>query len=371
MGARLLIVDDEAAQLRALCDTLAIEGYSTSGYGSAREALRQLKPGAYELLITDLKMPEMDGIALANAARAIDPTLPTIVMTGHGTVDSAVRAMQDGALDYILKPFKLNVILSVIARALSVQRLRRENAELQIRERQQAEELAAAYRDLEAFSYSISHDLRAPLRAIEGFGQILSEDFGDMLGEEGNRLIRQMRDGCLKMDQLIVGLLEFSRVGRQRFDVSPIDMTMLASAALREALAGYGGPKPVIELAELPPACGDATVLRQVWVNLIGNALKYSAKRDEPKIRISGSSRGEEVLYRVEDNGAGFDMRYADKLFGVFQRLHGASEFSGTGVGLAIVQRIVARHGGRVRAEGVPDGGACFEFALPVGRIDT
>jgi len=166
---RLLIVDDEAAQMRALCDTLGAEGYVTHGFNSAQQALAALRPDEFDLLLTDLMMPEMDGITLIDAARRIDPTLGAIVMTGHGTIDTAVQAMQVGALDYILKPFKLNVILPVISRALDVQRLRRENAELQEREQRRSEELAAAYQDLESFSYSISHDLRAPLRTIESY----------------------------------------------------------------------------------------------------------------------------------------------------------------------------------------------------------
>lgn len=365
-AARLLIVDDEAAQMRALCDTLGLEGYATQGFSSARHALETLRPGEFDLLLTDLMMPEMDGIALIDAAREADPALGAIVMTGHGTIDTAVQAMKGGALDYILKPFKLNVILPVIARALDVQRLRRENAELQERERQRSEELAAAYQDLESFSYSISHDLRAPLRSIDSFAQILEDDFAAPLGEEGRRVIGIIRGGSRKMDQLIVGLLEFSRAGRKRLDLGRVDMTALAGAAAAEVMAAYAGPKPCIDIADLPPVAGDATVLAQVWSNLIGNALKYSAKRPEPRIRVSGRIEDREAIYQVDDNGAGFDMRYADKLFGVFQRLHRTEEFSGTGVGLAIVHRIVARHGGRVWAQGTPDAGACFQFALPI-----
>jgi two-component system sensor histidine kinase/response regulator len=364
--ARLLIVDDEAAQMRALCDTLRIEGYATQGFASAREALQILRPGEFDLLLTDLMMPEMDGITLINAARAIDPDLGSIVMTGHGTIDTAVLAMQGGALDYILKPFKLNAILPVLARALDVQRLRRENAQLQERERIRSEELAAAYRDLESFSYSISHDLRAPLRTIDNFAQILEEDFATALDPEGRRVIEVIRRSSRTMDELIVGLLEFSRVGRESLDRDEIDMTALADAAATEVKSVYAGPAPRIEIEDLPAIAGDATVLRQVWCNLIGNALKYSAKRAEPEVRVSGRIDDREAIYQVKDNGAGFDMRYADKLFGVFQRLHRADEFTGTGVGLAIVQRIVTRHGGRIWASGVPDGGACFEFALPL-----
>jgi hypothetical protein len=360
-------VDDEAAQMRALCDTLSLEGYATQGFSSAQRALEMLRPGEFDLLLTDLMMPEMDGIALIDAARKIDAALGAIVMTGHGTIDTAVQAMRGGALDYLLKPFKLNVILPVIARALDVQRLRRENAELQERERQRSEELAAAYQDLEAFSYSVSHDLRAPLRAIESFAQILEDDFAAGLGAEGRRIVGVIRGGSRKMDELIVGLLEFSRAGRERLEFDSIDMTALAGAVAAEAAAVYPGPKPRIDIADLPAVQGDAAVIRQVWSNLIGNALKYSSKRPEPRVGISGRIEAREAIYQVEDNGAGFDMRYADKLFGVFQRLHRTDEFSGTGVGLAIVHRIITRHGGRVWAQGTPDGGACFQFSLPIG----
>jgi signal transduction histidine kinase len=370
-AARLLIVDDESAQMRALCETLSVEGYVTHGFSSAQKALTALRPGEFDLLLTDLMMPEMDGITLINAARQIDSTLGAVVMTGHGTIDTAVQAMQIGALDYILKPFRLNVILPVLTRALEGQRLRRENAELQEREQRRSEELAAAYQALEAFSYSISHDLRAPLRTIDSFAQVLEDDFAAPLGEEGRRVIGIIRRGSQTMDQLIVGLLEFSRVGRGRLDLDRIDMTALARAAAAEVMAGYTGAKPHIDIADLPAVAGDATVMRQVWCNLIGNALKYSAKRPEPRIRVSGRIDNREAIYQVEDNGAGFDMRYADKLFGVFQRLHRTEDFSGTGVGLAIVHRIVGRHGGRIWAQGAPDAGACFQFALPIAAAET
>jgi two-component system sensor histidine kinase/response regulator len=365
-AARLLIVDDEAAQLRALCDTLELEGYITQGFGSGPEALATLSPGEFDLLLTDLMMPGMDGITLIDAAKKIDPSIGALVMTGHGTIDTAVRAMQGGALDYILKPFRLNVILPVIARALDVQRLRRENAELHLREKQRSAELAAAYHDLESFSYSISHDLRAPLRSMDGFAAILESDFAAQLGDEGRRILNIIRAGSQKMDELIVSLLEFSRAGRSALQFDRVDMTLLADAAAREVQALYTGPEPQINIADLPPVQADPVVIRQVWCNLIGNALKYSAKRATPKISVSGRIDNDEAIYQVEDNGAGFDMRYADKLFGVFQRLHRSEDFSGTGVGLAIVHRIISRHGGRIWAKGSPDAGACFQFALPV-----
>src|ERR1700733_9942889 len=346
--ARLLIVDDETAQMRALCETLALEGFFTQGYSSAREALAALEPGQFDLLLTDLMMPELDGIALGTEVLNLDPSMGVILMTGHGTIDTAVKAMQQGAVDYVLKPFKLKTILTVIARALELRRLRCEVEQLQERERQRSEELAIANRDLEAYSYSVSHDLRAPLHIIDEYAQMLQEDFAAQLGSEGARRLGVIRSGSQRMDQLIVGLLEFSRAGRQRLDVSLIDMGMLAKVAVSELMALYIGPTPHIEIADLPAVTGDVAVIRQVWCNLIGNALKYSAKNPRPLIKINGRVEKGEVIYEVQDNGAGFDMRYVDKLFGVFQRLHRSEDFSGTGVGLAIVHRIITRHGGRI-----------------------
>jgi two-component system sensor histidine kinase/response regulator len=368
--ARLLIVDDETAQMRALCDTLAQEGFLTQGYNSAREALAALKPGQYDLLLTDLMMPELDGITLGGEALKVDPAMGVILMTGHGTIDTAVRALQQGAVDYVLKPFKLNTILTVIARALELRRLRREVEELHERERLRTEELAIANRDLQAFAYSISHDLRAPLHIVDEYAQMLQEDFAAQLGAEGARQIGVIRSGSQRMDQLIVGLLEFSRAGRQRLDVSLIDMGMLAEAASAEVMTLYTGPPPRVEIGDLPAVTGDIAVIRQVWCNLIGNALKYSAKNPQPCIKVNGRVEGGEAIFEVQDNGAGFDMRYADKLFGVFQRLHRSEDFPGTGVGLAIVHRVITRHGGRIWAESTPGSGACFRFALPAAPTE-
>jgi hypothetical protein len=367
--ARLIIVDDEFALMLALCNMLRVEAYITQGFASAHEALAALRPGEFDLLLTDLTMPEMDGIALTNAARRIDPELAAIVMTGHGTIDTAVKALQGGALDYILKPFKLNAIAPIISRALAVQRLRRDNAALQERERRRSEELAAANQALESFSYSVSHDLRAPLRAMDDLIQMLDEDYGAGLGEEGRSVLTVVHESCRKMDELITGLLAFSQASRQPLDRAPIDMTALAREALTQVMAVYSGPVPSVEIATLPPSTGDAIVLRQVWCNLIGNALKYSAKRAQPQVKVSGRVEGHETIYQVDDNGTGFDMRYAHKLFGVFQRLHKAKDFAGTGVGLAIVQRIITRHGGRIWAQGSPGEGASFQFALPLAEL--
>ena len=224
------------------------------------------------------------------------------------------------------------------------------------------EEIQAANRELESFSYSVSHDLRAPLRAVDGYARMLEEDYGPGLDEEGRRLLGVVRASSRRMGQLIDDLLDFSRLGRQALARRPVDMTALA----REVAATLThGTSLRVEIAPLPRAEADPALLHQVWVNLIGNALKYSGKQAAPRVEIGGREEAGGNVYWVRDNGVGFDMRYAEKLFGVFQRLHGADEFPGTGVGLAIVQRVVARHGGRVWAESRPGEGACFYFTLP------
>ena len=361
----LLIVDDETEQMRGLCDALALEGYATRGFIVAKDALAAVQPGEFDLLLTDLFMPDMDGLALSTAVRLRDPLIGVVLMTGDGTIDTAVHALKHVALDYISKPFELKAILPVIERTILVGRLRREVVELKERQRRSSEKLAAASRDLDSFSYSISHDLRAPLRSISGFANLLYEDFGEELGDEGRRLLGIIRSSCLGMDQLIVGLSDFSRAGSAPLDPELIDMTLMADAVAREVLTTYSGPTPLIEIGELPSARADAKGIRQVWTNLIGNALKYSAMRSEPKVTIDGWVEAHEAIYEIEDNGAGFDMAYASKLFGVFQRLHKSDDFPGIGVGLAIVHRILTRHGGRIIAEGRPDVGARFQFALP------
>jgi two-component system sensor histidine kinase/response regulator len=367
--ARLMIVDDEIAHLQALCDTLQVEGYITRGFHSTQEALTALLPGEFDLLLTDLIMPQIDGIAFTEAARQIDPNLATIVMTRDGTIDTAVKAMQVGALDYVLKPLKLNVVAPIISRALAVQQLRRENAELRRLERRRSVELVAANTTLESFSYSVSHDLRAPLRAVVDLIQILNEDYGDRLGEDGRSLLTVVQDGCWNMQKLIAELLAFSQSSSQSLELVPIDMTALAREALTQVMAVYNGPTPKVEIADLPDSAVDPVLLRQVWCNLIGNALKYSSKRPQPQVKISGRMEGAETIYQLDDNGSGFDMKYAHKLFGVFQRLHKAEDFAGSGVGLAIAQRIIARHHGRIWAHAVPDAGASFQFALPIVQL--
>jgi two-component system sensor kinase len=227
-------------------------------------------------------------------------------------------------------------------------------------------DLQQANREMEAFSYSVSHDLRTPLRAIDGFSRILLEEYGPHLDDEAKRFLGIIRGNTVTMAQLIDDLLAFSRLSRQPVARVQIDMNELVAQTFAE-VAGTGGSRQMeLVLGNLPPLRGDRAMIRQVLANLISNAVKFTAPRAAARIEVGSRTTGGENVYYVKDNGVGFDMRYADKLFGVFQRLHAASEFEGTGVGLAIVQRVIHRHGGRVWAESVPGEGATFYFT--VGR---
>lgn len=258
----------------------------------------------------------------------------------------------------------LTVIQDITWRKQAEEELRRAHDDLELRVRERTLQLEMANKELESFSYSVSHDLRAPLRAINGYARILEEDFGGRLDEEGHKVVEVICREANTMGQLIDGLLHFSRLGRQPLKISTVDLARLVAEVFQKLR--QEDPRRHIEwhLAPLSPAMGDPVLLKQVWMNLLDNALKFT-RGTEPAVIEAGESRqGEETVYYVRDNGAGFDMQYADKLFGVFQRLHSQEEFEGTGVGLALVHRIVSRHGGRVWAEGSPGNGAVFYFTL-------
>jgi len=266
------------------------------------------------------------------------------------------------------------VITLALATALFVGLFRGIRGEMKVREsldrelQAKAQQLEESNQELESFSYSVSHDLRAPLRAIDGFALMLEEDYLDRLDGEGRRYLTVIRENTKRMGGLVDDLLAFSRLGRQTVAKSPVNVDALVREVLDEALRDHKGRPPLIQIEPLPVADADRGLLRQVWTNLISNALKYCSKSEQPTITVSGQRSATDCVYVIKDNGVGFSMDYVGKLFGVFQRLHRADEFEGTGVGLAIVHRIISRHGGRIWAEGKINQGAVFTFALPAGE---
>jgi PAS domain S-box-containing protein len=238
-----------------------------------------------------------------------------------------------------------------------------------ITSRKRAEaQLEAVNKELEAFSYSVSHDLRAPLRAINGYAKMLEEDYDALFDAEGKKFLDTIQYNAKKMSNLIDDLLSFSRLGRKTLLKTSINMNDLVQNILTD-LDKTEKNNAEIKVAPLHPVHGDYALIKQVLINLISNAIKYSSKKPNPVVEITSELHKETVTYRVKDNGEGFDMAYADKLFGVFQRLHKEEEFEGTGVGLAIVQRIIARHGGKVGAYGELGQGATFHFSLPIENL--
>jgi len=238
------------------------------------------------------------------------------------------------------------------------------NAELEQRVLERTAQLENANKELEAFSYSVSHDLRAPLRGIDGFSNILLEDYSNKLDKEGQRLLNVIREGTQRMGHLIEDLLAFSRIGRRELAKSEIDMKTMANSIYCEITTEEERKNISFSVADLPNAKGDTTMMRQLWTNLLSNAVKFSSKKEKPVLEISSKVENGKTVYCVKDNGVGFDMKYYDKLFGVFQRLHSDAEYKGTGVGLAVAKRIVTRHGGDIRAESEVNVGTKFYFSI-------
>ncbi len=268
-------------------------------------------------------------------------------------------------IDIAGTPCLISIVRDISDQRRAEEDIRNINVALEHRVKERTAELEAALRELESFSYSVSHDLRSPLRAIAGYARVIEEDYAAQIGAEGKAQLERIVSNAIRMGEIIDDLLDFARIGRAELKRAPIDMAGLAREVLAEQPEAGAGRRIDVRIGDMPRAMADRSLVRQVWSNLLSNALKYTRQREEAFIEAGGIVEYGEAHYYVRDNGAGFDMAYANKLFHVFQRLHRDSAFEGTGVGLATVARIVQRHGGRVWAEGVPDQGATFHFTLP------
>jgi signal transduction histidine kinase/CheY-like chemotaxis protein len=286
-----------------------------------------------------------------------------------------VVALFSGEKDAFTEEDEINIAALVNSLAISIENrkveeeIRQLNVQLEQRVAERTTQLENSNKELEAFAYSVSHDLRAPLRAIDGFSSILLEDYGNKLDDEANRLLSKVHDNTRKMDRLITDILALSRVNRSELRFSRIDMATMVHSIYNEIASPEVQKKFTFTVSPLPDAYGDPTLMRQLWTNLISNAIKYTLPMDECIIQIKCQPEGDLNIYTIQDNGVGFNPEYTHKLFGVFQRLHSPDQFEGTGIGLAIVKRIIQRHGGQVWAEGALNQGATFYFSIPQRQI--
>ncbi len=364
---KILIVDDRPENLFVLKKILGALSVDVFQASTGNDALGLALEHEFFCAILDVQMPEMDGYELAELLRGnlATATMPIIFVSAVFSDEYHHRkGYKAGAVDFISKPFVPEILLSKIKVFLDLYQQRHALETLVGQLNTANRQLELVNQELETFSYSISHDLRAPLRAIDGFSKMLAELLGEDINADAQRYLDTVHDNVHQMNDLIDGLLQFSRLAFQPFANRKIEMKELAQYVVDDLLAVQPDRRVDVSLADLPPAWGDPLFIKQVFENLIQNAFKFSRNRETTRVEIGFLAHGKQTAYFVRDNGAGFDMRYAEKLFGVFQRLHSVTEFEGAGVGLANVRRIILRHGGEVWAEAQVDQGATFYFTL-------
>lgn len=381
---RVLHLEDDLDDAELIKATLNAEGIECDAVRveTRDDFIASMTCTAFDMIFADYSLPSFDGLEALAIAMNMCPDAPFIFVSGKMGEELAIDTLKSGATDYVVKQ-RLSRLAPSVLRALKEMgdRAKLREAEGEVRKHQEHleelvrertaelekvnEELRASYRDMESFSYSASHDLRSPLIVIGGFSQILLEDYGDKLDDNGRHLLKAVRENSAKMAQLIEDLLAFARVSTKELKKSTIDMKALAEETFEEIKAAYEDRRIELRVDNILPAYGDPPMVRQVFANLLSNAVKFTTQRADAIIEIGGSRDGHENVYFVKDNGAGFDMQYSGKLFGLFNRAHLHEEYKGTGVGLAIVKRTIEKHGGRVWAEGEPGSGATFYFSLP------
>jgi signal transduction histidine kinase len=351
---RVLVVDDNA-DLRTYIHGLLAPNYHVTLAGDGLEALERIAERLPDIVVSDVMMPRLDGFALVGRLRA-DPrtrAVPVILLSARAGEESAIEGLDAGSDDYLVKPFAARELLARVRTHVELSRMRRA----------WIAELERANHELDAFSYSVSHDLRAPLRAIDGFSKALLADYGDTLDEGAHAHLERITTGVTRMNMLIEALIELARLSRTTLEREEVDLSTLAATVIAELRAQDPARQVSIDIEAGLVVSGDPHLLHVMLVNLLGNAWKFTSRSDDARIEMRRES-GDEAAFFVRDNGAGFDMAYTKHLFAPFQRLHRAKEFEGSGIGLATVQRIVFRHGGRIWAKAAVGRGATFFFTL-------
>ncbi len=399
---RVLAVDDSLTFLEELSDRLRQEGYDVVSARSGEKALELLAVQKVDAILLDVLMPGLSGQETCRRIKASPAwrDIPLLMLTALEEREALLEGINAGADDYITKSNRFEVLMARLKaqlrrcqfedenRSFRERLLRREMEALEVQAIRELSEARAGHivdlenkngelrrakegadalaKELESFSYSVSHDLRAPLRSIDGFSQILLERHGDGLSDEAGRLLGLVRTATLKMGELIEDMLSLARVTRKEVSFQPLDLSAMAAATIEELQRR--DPDRTVEIRIQPgvTAIGDKGLMRILFENLLGNAWKFTSKTPSARITFGTEAAGDgRTVFAIKDNGAGFDMAYADKLFQVFQRLHPVRDFPGTGVGLATVDRVAKRHGGKVWCEGKEGSGACFYFTLP------
>lgn len=382
MGASLkklpkcLLVDDLPANLKALSMLLQSEEVEIHTANSGTMALELLLENDYALTLVDVQMPQMDGFELAEIMRSTfkTKTIPIIFVTAADH-DSArlFKGYEAGAVDFLFKPLHPQVVLGKVRvfidlhnqKHLLEETFRRANEELERKVQERTQELNATKKEMEAFSYSVSHDLRAPLRSMNGFSNLLMNDYADLLDETGQDYLRRINNAAKKMGELIDGMLILSQLSRQERKNEKVDLSELAKEIISELQKEEPERQVKVSIADNLVVEADKSLMFALMENLLENAWKYTSRAENPQIRMDSEVIDNKTVFFVKDNGAGFNMKFADKLFGAFQRLHNPAEFSGTGIGLATSKRIIDRHGGKIWATGELNKGATFYFYIP------
>jgi light-regulated signal transduction histidine kinase (bacteriophytochrome) len=361
----ILIVDDSGEDReyakRLLSRAAELTWQFTEASDGQRGLALALSGPPFDCILVDYHLPDMDGMEFLQRLpkQFGEPGVAAVVLTGAGDEALAVRAMKWGAQDYLSKK-DLDATLLCRAVEYAITRF-----QLTLVNRQSAKALAEAHRELEAFTYSVSHDLRAPLRHIAGFSGILINDFGPGMAVKARELVQLIANAVVRMERLVDGLLGLAKLDQQSLNLSHPDLNVIVNQIISILQSECVGRIVEWRITRLPALECDGSLIAQVFQNLLSNAIKYSRGRANAVIEIDSIQEpGKPSVIFVRDNGAGFDMKHADKLFGVFQRMHTESEFEGTGIGLATAQRIISRHGGRIWAESAIDAGATFYFTL-------
>jgi signal transduction histidine kinase len=391
-SAHILVAEDDKGVRHTLAASLEKQGYRVTACQSGREALSHVEQDPPDVVIADLRLPDASGLEILETLKEINPEAAFILMTGYATVETAVDAVNEGAFAYITKPFRMDQVHTVVHKALKQQRLLVENRRLveslqrtnkelhkEVAERKRAEEalaertaaLEAANKELEAFTYTVSHDLKAPLRGMEGFARAILDDYADRLDETGRHYLDMIRGSACRMGALIDDLLRYSRLERGQMKASQVALRPLVEQVCKELgdQIDARGLSVVVGLT-IENVDAERQGLHEALANLVENAVKFSGDGGGT-ITIRSQQEGDAVILSVTDTGIGFDMKYHDRIFGIFERLHRQEDYPGTGVGLAIVQKVAERHRGRAWAESEPGKGSTFYLAIQARTGET